>query len=117
MLRKDTDELITFLDSLAKLDPVAMGKLVGHRVLCNGALGTHPTVQVGSRDDDRASCEVGMLGIFNGYCGTIEEGKYNGWGAIAAIVEEDSRVTGFCHICSSEAEEASRPRSCRTEDN
>jgi hypothetical protein len=103
-----------------------MGKLVGHRVLCNGALGTHPTVQVGNPDDDghtdytdetELSSEVGMLGIFNGYCGTIEEGKYNGWGAIAAIVEEDGRVTGFCHICSSEAEEASRPRSCRTEDN
>lgn len=94
MLRPDTDDMIAFLDSLAKIDPVAMGKLIAHRVQCNETLRDHATVQTGP-GETLGTGEVGMLGILNGYCGVIGAGKYKGWGNIAAIVEKDGRCTGF----------------------
>jgi len=93
MVRKEFDEMIAFLDSLAKLDPVAMGALIEHRVSCNPQLSEHPTVQVST---DGGKVTVGLLGIINGYIGTIEEeGRYKGWGIVAAIIERDGRCTGF----------------------
>lgn len=96
MIRKDVDELIEFLDSLAKLDPVAMGTLVSTRAICNKELADHPTVQTGQAPGcGLGICEVGMLGILNGYGGTFEDGKRKGWGAITAVMEIDGRVTAF----------------------
>lgn len=94
MIRPDVDELIAFLDSLAKLDPVAMGTLINSRVPCNQELAKHPSVQAGATDC-LSGYEVGILGVLNGYAGTIEGGKYNGWGPISAIIEQDGRCTGF----------------------
>ena len=91
-IRPDADELIEFLDSLAKLDPVAIGKLVAARIPCNDALSAHPTVQTGF---SMGIAEVGMLGIINGYAGIYDIGKRRGWGPIAAVVEIDGRCTGF----------------------
>ncbi len=31
---------------------------------------------------------VGMLGVLNGFCGTIDDGPRKGWGPIAAIYDE-----------------------------
>lgn len=46
-IRQDTDELITFLNSLAEVDSVAMGRLISARVEeCNAELANHPSVQV-----------------------------------------------------------------------
>jgi len=87
-IRADTDELIGFLDSLAKVDPVAIGALIAARVPCNDALSDHSTVQTGDG-------EVGLLGILNGYAGTLDSGRYKGWGPIAAVIELDGRCTGF----------------------
>lgn len=104
MLRADTGDLIVFLNSLAEMDPVAMGKLVAARVPCSQELADHPTVQVGP--DKTGGHVVGILGILNGYCGTIEDGKFKGWGAIAAIIERDGRCTGFCSVDSEHAARA-----------
>jgi len=95
MIRPDTDELIAFLDSLAKIDPVTMGKLISARVPCNEGLAKHPTVQCGDYHYQGKVVAVGMLGILNGYAGVFDHGPYKGWGPISAIVEADGRCTGF----------------------
>ncbi len=112
-IRADVDDLIAFLNSVAAMDPVAMGKLVGYRVPCNDAIRDHATIQVGPAQErgpaggllHLAAPEfaalapdapvVGLLGILNGYAGTYDDGSRKGWGPIAAIVEDDGRVTGF----------------------
>lgn len=92
MIRPECDALIVFLNSLAQIDPVAMGKLVAARVPCNDEMRDHPTVQTG---DEGGVVVVGLLGILNGWIGIIETGQYKGWGEIAALAERDGRVTGF----------------------
>ena len=87
-IRNDVDDLIAFLDSLAKIDPVAMGALIAARVSCNQALADHPTVQCGDSI-------VGVLGILNGYAGVFDDGPRKGWGPISAVIESDCRCTGF----------------------
>lgn len=90
MIRADIDDLINFLDALAKADPVAMGALVTHRVPCNQEIAEHSNVQSG----DNPLC-LGMLGVLNGYGGRIEEGRFKGWGMIAAVMTLDGRCEGF----------------------
>jgi hypothetical protein len=97
-IRDDVHELITFLSSLAEIDPIAMGALVNHRVPCNIGILMHPTVQTGLNEatgETGESGEVGILGILNGYAGKFRDGKYVGWGPIAAVMEKDGRVTSF----------------------
>jgi len=93
MTRDDTDECVTFLNSLAKIDPVAMGALVAARVPCSRLLADHPSVQVAAGSDGVTT--VGILGVINGYCGVIEGGKFDGWGPVMAVLEEDGSVTAF----------------------
>lgn len=110
-IRPDTDDLIAFLNELARLDPAAMRRLVAMKAPCNQVLAAHPTVQVGARRlCQQAGCsdnvvdiarrfsadigsqsdyEVGLLGILNGYAGSIDEGPQAGWGPIAAVMDED----------------------------
>lgn len=96
-IRKETDDLIAFLDSVARLDPVAMGKLLVARVPCNQAIRDHNQIQVMGEEDGLPPGEysVGLLGILNGYAGTFEEGKYTGFGPVSAILEDDGSVSGF----------------------
>jgi hypothetical protein len=93
MTRGDTHELVRFLDSLAKLDPDAMGDLINARVRCNEKIAEHPTVQVGMQTPG-GRAYVGLLGILNGWAGTIEGGKFDGYGPISAVME-GSRCVGF----------------------
>jgi hypothetical protein len=102
-IRPGTGALIEFLDSLSKIDPVAMGRLVGFRVPCSDAFRIHPTVQVGVAVEASAefgglrpdASVVGLLGILNGFAGVYETGRFAGWGPVAAIVEDDGSVSGF----------------------
>lgn len=105
-IRADADDLIAFLDSLAKLDPVCMGKLIAARVPCSQALAEHGSVQVAAGGDkgyasvhpgDSAvppgEYRVGMLGILNGYAGVFDDGPKKGWGPITVVIEQDGRCT------------------------
>ncbi len=87
------DEFIARMDALAKIDPKAMGDLIGHRVKCNTELGEHESVQVGKENEDYV---VGILGILNGVFGAYHSGERKGWGAIAALVDEDDPMKGEC---------------------
>jgi len=100
MVRADVNDLVAFLDSLAKIDPVAMGNLIAARVECNDALYGHSTVQTGSNKGIRS---VGMLGILNGYAGVFDDGPRKGWGAIMATIDVDGRCTAF-HLTPNESE-------------
>lgn len=101
-IRPDVDDLIAFLDTLAKIDPVCMGALLAARVPCNAQMAAHPTVQVAGHGPKGFEAEipageyrVGLLGLLNGYGGSFDDGPRKGWGAITAIVEDDGTVTAF----------------------
>lgn len=94
-VRADTDELIAFLNSLVAIDPYAIAELLSVRVVCNKEMAEHPSVQVASGGEKSnmtflapGTYRVGMLGVLNGYCGTIDDGPRKGWGPIAAVYDE-----------------------------
>lgn len=103
IIRQDTDDLIAFLNELVKIDPVAIRALIEARVPCNAHLANHPTVQVSAHGPGNShymaippgEYRVGILGILNGYAGTIDDGHFAGYGPIAAIVEDDGSISGF----------------------
>ncbi len=78
-----TDEIIAFLNSLVAIDPDAVTALIDARVHCNPEMALHPSVQVHARDGEPST--VGILGILNGFCGTIDDGHRKGWGPITAV--------------------------------
>lgn len=92
MIRPWTDPLIAFLNELAKIDPRALRRLIDQRVPCNEALADHPSVQVDAND---VPARVGLLGILNGFCGTVPEGEREGWGPIAAVLADDGVGLSF----------------------
>lgn len=85
MIRPDTDDLIAFLNDALDFDRVAVSKLFLHGVPCNETMANHPTIQTGT-DKATGAPRVRLLGLLNGYCGTIEGGDRHGWGPIAAVV-------------------------------
>ena len=96
-IRTDTDDLITFLNSLVKLDPNALTELMLNKVFCNKQLAEHPTVQVSACTSDNVidQYQVGILGILNGFCGIIESGPKAGYGPITARFDNDGNLVGF----------------------
>lgn len=91
MLQPWTDAMVSFLQEVADADPAAFRALIEHRVPCNDRLADHPTVQVGPAREGKG-IEVGMLGVLNGFCGTVDGGRFDGWGGIAAELKEDGTV-------------------------
>jgi uncharacterized membrane protein len=96
-IRKDTDELIAFLNSLVAIDHYAIAELLATRVPCNEALAAHQSVQVAGAGKDVAyiapgTFRVGILGILNGYCGTIDDGPRKNWGPITAVYDNGMLV-------------------------
>ena len=94
-VRADTNDLIAFLNSLVAIDPYAMAELLCIRVPCNQALADHPSVQVAAGGERSGytfiapnTFRVGMLGVLNGFCGTLDDGPRKGWGPIAAIYDD-----------------------------
>jgi hypothetical protein len=98
-IKQSADELIAFLNELVKIDAKAITELISQRVDCNTPMADHPSVQVGfGRNGGQAQCVVGMLGIINGFIGTIDTGKYQGWGCVAARYGEDGIITKFINL-------------------
>jgi hypothetical protein len=91
VIRADTDELISFLNELVQIDSIAIAKLIEKRAPCNKKLAEHKSAQCVDK-------KVGLLGILNGYCGIIEEGKRKGSGAIAAQYDDDDKLVGFTRL-------------------
>lgn len=84
-IRPEADELIAFLNGVVDADPDFMQRLVDHRPPCNQALADHPTVQVGSSMEH--GTVAGVIGLLNGFIGTIDDGPRKGWGVVAAVYE------------------------------
>ena len=85
MIKEDItlDDFLKILNEIASVDPEAMKNLIEARVPCNDELVNHPEVQVGAYE---GVYKVGILGILNGIFGTYEEGKYEGYGPVCAII-------------------------------
>jgi hypothetical protein len=100
-IRPETDAIIEFLNEVARIDAAFLGRLVAARVPCNDAILNHPTIQAGTaREFSAADGHVddlvpvcGLLGIFNGYCGTFDDGPKRGWGPLSMMIEVDGSVS------------------------
>lgn len=91
MIRKDTDELIAFLNELVALDRGWVQAMVEYRPPCNKAVADHPTVQVFTEP-----FKAGLLGLLNGYCGAYDDGPDKGCGPIAGQFDrETGELLGF----------------------
>jgi len=85
---KETISLDEFIDSLNQIretDPEAINNLFAIKTECNKSMAEHPNVQVWSEDGVH---EVRILGLLNGIFGTFPDGKREGWGPIAVIVDD-----------------------------
>ena len=114
-VRDDTDDLIAFLNSLVEIDRYAIAELLCIRVPCNQALADHPSVQVQTGREGGGytyiapgTSRVGMLGLLNGFCGTLDDGPRKGWGPIVAQYDE-GRLVRFERSETTEFENASPP--------
>ncbi len=76
-------DIIALLNECLEKDRPAVAALIANRVPCNQELADHPTVQAGAQ---HGGFHVGMLGILNGLCGTLE----NGSGLITARFDGDN---------------------------
>ncbi len=80
--------VVAFLNSLLEYDREALQALCFKCVMCNEKLGEHPTVQT---DLNVGMYSVGLVGVLNGLFGVDSEG----WGAIAATVDDEGKLVGF----------------------
>ena len=90
MLKKQVSskEVIDYLNQLLKTDRLAVETLFNIRVLCNGRMAKHPTVQVAKFFQRYA---VGIVGIINGMFGADK----NGWGCIGMDLYKSNKIKKF----------------------
>lgn len=94
MNKIDPQYVVDFLNEIHKLDSTVLQQLIDHRVECNEQLANHPTVQVGTYfkpNTDKSFTAVGFLGLLNGLVGIRDYGV----GYIAAVYDDDDKLTGF----------------------
>lgn len=103
MLRKQIKpkEVIVYLNNLLKIDRLAIEILFNIRVLCNGRLAKHPTVQVGKFSSRYA---VGIVGIINGMFGV----DGNEWGCIAIDLSKNNKIKKFRLVRKSDIPKSSK---------
>jgi hypothetical protein len=103
MLHPATDDLIKFLNEVTALDRDFMFRLLKARVPCNQKIADHPSIQVGRAEEfglvldqhEGQSVEwmAGVLGLLNGFCGTIGgDGPNAAWGPIACRIDDDGNM-------------------------
>lgn len=88
-IRPEAEEFAAFLNELVEADRVFVQALVDHRIPCNETIADHPSVQVGLED---GQYRAGLLGVLNGFLGTLDSGPKAGWGALTALYESGHLV-------------------------
>ena len=83
------EDAIDLLNQLVASDPEAAHNLVEQRVECTERIREHPTIIVYQPDGEKLT--VGFLGVLNGMFGADEDG----WGPIAAVFEDDGKLSRF----------------------
>lgn len=83
-------DVVNLLNEMLLKDPKCVKALFEHRVVCNEAIASHPTIQV-QLFDEQDQPLVGILGILNGLFGIAEDG----FGAFAMEVDEDGNILKF----------------------
>ena len=89
MIKHDPKPLIEFFNAALHSDYDAIAALVNHRVPCNKSMVEHPTIQV-RKPEEKGKHTLGLLGLLNGYCGTIEEGPKKGWCPICTVIDDET---------------------------
>lgn len=87
------EDVISLLNEAVATDAEAMQNLINQRVSCNKELAAHPTIQV-MANKEGTEYKVGIVGLLNGMFGTAPDG----YGAIAAMFDDDKKLTGFKRI-------------------
>ena len=87
------DTLIARLNKLCEDPEVlrAVGSLLELEVWVSERVADHPTIQVGPGNRLR------FLGLLNGILGSIPEGRFAGWGHVAARYDE-GKLVGFTRV-------------------
>ena len=93
MITISAQDAVDFLNSLLRVDPDAIFKILNTHVECTESLSTHPTVQVRkwSLEPKKTHYSVGFLGVLNGLFGVISHGKKKGHGFIVVEMQVDLR--------------------------
>ena len=78
-------------DAGVRLD---IGTLIETRVKVAQETADHPTLQVQSKGP-LGPWELGVLGLLNGLCGTIQDGPKKGWGHITAVYDDQGFLESF----------------------
>ena len=87
-VRPVTDVLIEFLNEINGLDPRWTAAAVLERRPCTPAL----RALAGARPHGP---DMGLLGVLNAFCGSVEGGPRDGWGPISAVLGRDGNVLSF----------------------
>lgn len=90
--KSSVDDMIGFLNDLLVTDPDCLTRLMQLRMVCNEKMENHPTVQVG---ENGARSVVGLMGIINGFFGTIPDGDCKDHGFITMLFDKDHNIIQF----------------------
>lgn len=91
VVNQTANDMIQFLNSLLEVDPYAINMLFSQRVTPNNEMVNHPTVQVGKV---YGGMYLSILGLINGFYGTIDVGKKRNFGPIT-VVYKDGMIDHF----------------------
>ena len=90
------DILIERLNALIEEPAIRLDvdALMKFELSCSDRTTAHPTIQTHQAAPD-APPVLRLLGLLNGACGTIPEGRFQGWGFIAAEYDDDDKLVRF----------------------
>jgi hypothetical protein len=79
------DEIIGRLNALIGDPPIRndVHALIQQRIEVTQACREHPTIQA-------SSGRLGFLGLLNGIVGAVVDGQYDGYGLIAAVIDDQT---------------------------
>ena len=92
--------MVDFLNGLLNVDREAIEALTKTRIPCNKAMAEHPTVQVGEIYWHKTKCDLGLVGLLNGFFGSYDDGPKKGWGGICYV--EDDKTHKLLHFAEHE---------------
>jgi hypothetical protein len=83
------DEVIEYLNTILKIDPILIQSLLDLRFRCNAELYNHPSLRVGCRDNE---CETTVFALINGLFGM----RPDGFGKLSYIRDtKDGKILKF----------------------
>lgn len=90
-------QTIELLNTLVEMDRKAISSCFSARQACNETISSHKDIQTAFNKSLEVST-LGILGILNFLFGSVPTGKFQGWGQIVALKDDNGQITKFAHI-------------------